>query len=356
MSSLDPHPPRPPDAVPVTADGGSDDAGLFGWAPAVWTAGSPWSEPKAPDPGGNDSGASRRGGDDSAEASGTEGEESRDPEIGTLIRVTLGLVGGNCLAHLDALDPEGVRHTRAGLRRIRSHLRAFRRILDPAWVVATRAEVSWYSSLLGPVRDVDVLAERIGRVYGEDLGEELLGEIFAVLELARELALAPLAVVAAGERRRHLERRLGGLGGVPLRGRSGEPALGALPPILARQWRDLRDAARAARHDPSETNRAAVRLRTRRLRHTAEVAAPLLGSRLEKVAGAAEVLGEGLGEVHDAGACRVWLEDLARLRPHLGYVAGRLSMAEEKAAGELAGDWFKDFREVRRQWRRWGPV
>ena len=56
-------------------------------------------------------------------------------------------------------DPEGVHQARVATRRLRSHLRTFRELLDPEWTRALRDELGWLGDELGAVRDADVLLD-----------------------------------------------------------------------------------------------------------------------------------------------------------------------------------------------------
>ena len=60
-------------------------------------------------------------------------------------------------------DPEGVHQARVATRRLRSHLRTFRTLLEPEWAEQLRDELGWLGSELGAVRDADVLLERLQR-------------------------------------------------------------------------------------------------------------------------------------------------------------------------------------------------
>ena len=60
-------------------------------------------------------------------------------------------------------DPEGVHQARVATRRLRSHLRTFRDLLDPEWAQSLRDELGWLGDELGAVRDADVLLERLAR-------------------------------------------------------------------------------------------------------------------------------------------------------------------------------------------------
>ncbi|MGB8198188.1 MAG: CHAD domain-containing protein, partial [Pseudonocardiaceae bacterium] len=58
-------------------------------------------------------------------------------------------------------DPEELHQMRVAVRRIRAMLKAARPLLDQAWADDLRAELGWLGRALGPVRDADVLIERL---------------------------------------------------------------------------------------------------------------------------------------------------------------------------------------------------
>ncbi len=60
-------------------------------------------------------------------------------------------------------DPAGVHGMRVATRRMRSALKEAKRLLDPAWVRETRAELKWLADALGEVRDADVFAGYVER-------------------------------------------------------------------------------------------------------------------------------------------------------------------------------------------------
>ena len=67
-------------------------------------------------------------------------------------------------------DPEELHQFRVATRRLRAFLRAGRELLDPAWAEPLREELRWLGGALGPVRDLDVLIERLA-VEVETLGD-----------------------------------------------------------------------------------------------------------------------------------------------------------------------------------------
>jgi CHAD domain-containing protein len=54
-------------------------------------------------------------------------------------------------------DPEGVHQARVATRRLRSDLRTFGPLLDPAWVTPLRDELRWLGGELGVAREAEVL-------------------------------------------------------------------------------------------------------------------------------------------------------------------------------------------------------
>ena len=81
------------------------------------------------------------------------------------VRATIALHVGELIAHDPATrlgaDPEELHQARVATRRLRAVLRAVRPLLDPDWTESLRAELAWVGDALGPVRDLDVLLERL---------------------------------------------------------------------------------------------------------------------------------------------------------------------------------------------------
>lgn len=66
-------------------------------------------------------------------------------------------------------DPEELHQMRVAVRRMRATLKAARPLLERAWADDLRVELGWVGRALGPVRDADVLIERLrGRVAALD--------------------------------------------------------------------------------------------------------------------------------------------------------------------------------------------
>jgi CHAD domain-containing protein len=263
--------------------------------------------------------------------------------------------------HIDAAgrgDVRGVHQARVGLRRLRSHLRTFRRVINVEWATALSAEASWLADSLGAVRDLDVLHARLveGAMLQVPEQAPAIAGLVAMLEAERAEALA-----------RHLElretARYTGLVGrldeaaheMPTRSLGEEPADYLIPRLLLRTWRELRGAARIEKSDPTIEHLHTVRIRAKRMRYACEAATPVLGSAARRTARASENLQERLGEWHDASAARAWLEQAARRRPDFASAAVRLASLESKAAENAAASWASDYRVIKSEWKRIDP-
>jgi hypothetical protein len=187
--------------------------------------------------------------DDGPWPRGTAGDVVRR----ALAAATLRLLRHDPLVRLGD-DPEAVHQMRVALRRVRSDLRTFAPLVDPAARTELQERIRPVAAALGAVRDRDVLLERFGprvaalsdapdREAGERLLDGLvaeqraaLAEVHAVIrsraydELLQALFAAPAAVTGPG---------------------AGEPAPDVLAPLVGRSWRRLRRLARPTRRgDP----------------------------------------------------------------------------------------------------------
>src|SRR5262249_23152071 len=86
---------------------------------------------------------------------------SRD-QILALMREQLDVIRAKETGTLVGSDPEELRQMRAAVRRLRAILGAVRDMFDPKWVAGLRSELDWLSTVLGNLRDLDVLREYLG--------------------------------------------------------------------------------------------------------------------------------------------------------------------------------------------------
>ena len=197
----------------------------------------------------------------------------------------------------------GVHQARVGLRRLRSHLRTFRRVIDIEWGSALSAEASWLADALGAIRDLDVLNTRLieGAMLQAPEDAPAVAGLVEMLEEQRTEALDALREVRTTARYDGLVVRLKEAAvAMPRRGNGIEPAEFLLPLLLQRTWRELRGAARKAKKEPTVENLHTVRIRAKRMRYACEASISVLGEDAELTGKAAEALQERLGEWHRA--------------------------------------------------------
>lgn len=210
-------------------------------------------------------------------------------------------------------DPEDLHKFRVATRRARAIERATRAVLGDA-LKPLSLELKWIAGLLGPVRDLDVLVERLRRevaVLGEDraAGEELIET------LARERRERHDILIEALDSDRYLQLLATFEAAIALL-----PALdvpGGLRPIVEKQMRRLERAARKLPDVPSDEELHDVRIHAKRARYAAELA----GSP-RKVVDALKRLQDVLGDHQDAVVAEERLRTISRAR--VALAAGRL--------------------------------
>jgi CHAD domain-containing protein len=195
-----------------------------------------------------------------------------------------------------------VHPTRVALRRLRSTLRVFAALFDSTQAAELEAELVWYAGLLGHVRDLDVLEER------------LLGQ---VSELPSEYVLGPVAAhiesVLHAERTRHLKRVLDAMTSErylalletlerwratpPFTSLASDPAEG-VKTFVKQAERKLYKRLGAAGGDVEALHRA--RKAGKRYRYAAELSEDVLGKKASKAVEAGKKLQTLLGEHQDS--------------------------------------------------------
>jgi CHAD domain-containing protein len=189
-------------------------------------------------------------------------------------------------------DDEDVHQLRVATRRLRAFLRAARPIVDREWADGLRAELRWLADSLALVRDLDVMIAH--------LQTEL-----EALEPAERAAFAPLAERLEAERevaRGEMLTTLRSDRYIALLDRLEQP-----PPLtgdasLRRLFRAEAKRLRRIEPDPdaADEDLHALRIKAKRARYAAELAAPELGKTGERFVGAAKRLQDVLGEHQDS--------------------------------------------------------
>jgi CHAD domain-containing protein len=249
------------------------------------------------------------------------------------------------------LDPEGVHQARVATRRLRSDLRTFGSLIDPVWAAELRDELGWLASILGHVRDGDVMLERMRRRSAllPEPSSRGTARLLATLEAARDDAHTELLSTLRSERYVALLDRLVAAAKTPLLLLEADlPAPAVLPALVRRPWRSLAKRVKALSDVPTVEELHDVRIRTKRVRYAAEAVGPLFGRQARAFAGAAADLQEVLGDLNDAVVAESWLRDWARRSRSMQgvFAAGELAGLERAAADRSRSRWEKAWRQL----------
>jgi CHAD domain-containing protein len=258
-------------------------------------------------------------------------------------------------------DDEALHQLRVGIRRLRSDLRTLRSLTSPDWAPGLDADLRRLASLLGAVRDLDVLLTLLVSNHADLMGP--LAPMLDDLRHRHAVARAALLEELRSDRYVQVLERLVVLARDPdLTEAALEPAGTVLPILAAKSWRRVRRRVKDIRDrsQPTDTELHAVRIAAKRARYAAELASRGLppDQADEAIAFAAAVadLQDVLGRHQDAvvairethAAALAHENDL-----ELVVAAGRLMERELQAAREERGRFAETWRAAsrRRQWR-----
>ncbi|MFD6061041.1 CYTH and CHAD domain-containing protein [Rhodococcus wratislaviensis] len=254
------------------------------------------------------------------------------------------IVGGDMWLRR-GLDP--VHATRVGIRRFRSTLRVFKKVLDPDARAHLDEELSWYAGVLGEVRDRQVQRARFAAAVTDLPDELVLGPVAARIEndlLAEQLRYrAEVMTTVDGDRYRAVLAALA-------RWRTDPP----LTEDAASGARVLKKAARKARRKADKRLAAALdagddealhraRKAAKRARYAAELTRPLVGKKKGKKRVAEykkiqKVLGEHQDSVVALGTLRTLGARAGSTDGENGFTFGLLYGLELQAARRARDD------------------
>jgi len=240
-------------------------------------------------------------------------------------------------------DDEAVHQARVATRRLRSDLRTFHELLDPVWAADLLAELKWLGTLIGELRDTDVLRRRVqGRIAALPASSrEGADRVLRALDARRRRARRSLMTGMVEERYTRLVETLLRTSRNPGfdPARSSRRVSAALV-FLEDPVRKLRRAVGRLPARPSDPALHDIRIRAKRVRYAAEAVAPGLGKRASAVATAAAGLQDVLGEHQDAVVAQEWLESrLPKADEAETAVLNRLIRAERAAARQSRVQW-----------------
>lgn len=211
-------------------------------------------------------------------------------------------------------DPEAVHQARVATRRMRALLRSFGPVLRQKALGGLDdlgADLRRLGRLLGRVRDLDVLTERLG-ADAAGLDPAGCAPVLARLGVERQDAFADLLVEMRSGRYAALRDRLAGLPEAELARRrvATRPAAAVLVPLVRREWARLEAAVAELGPAPEDTALHHVRILSKQVRYAAEATAEDGPEGLAFLAKRSARIQKVLGELNDASRATSWLEGL----------------------------------------------
>jgi len=249
----------------------------------------------------------------------------------------------------DAAD--SVHQLRVAVRRLRSALRVYDRVVDGARTERVRDELRWLGRRLADARDLEVQHAHFRAALAALPAELVVGPVSA--RLTRHFGPAEAAARRAALKtlrdkryRRLLDELDRLLSDPPLTERAGRPARKELAKHVRRAYRKTDRRVRAATTD-AELHRA--RKAAKRYRYALEVAEPVVGKKAKKARKRAKEFTRLLGEHQDGVVARPVLREQG-MRSHLagenGFTFGVLYEQERARCDEVERKYLSRWRRV----------
>jgi CHAD domain-containing protein len=257
-----------------------------------------------------------------------------------LLRIQLGEILRHDPGTRVGSDPESLHDMRVAVRRSRALLRAGRELVaDDTQALA--AELKWLGEVLGAVRDLDVMLERL-RAEGAALGgNDAKAAVRLLRNLSRERKRARDALLRAlgGERYLALLDRFD----VALNQLAPTGADVTLDALARRELKKVRNAVEALPAEPRDEELHDLRKRGKRARYAAELA------RNGAIAKRSKTLQDVLGVHQDSTVAETRLRALAATAPPAeALAAGRLIEREHLRQREARTAWPSAWRKLDR--------
>ena len=281
---------------------------------------------------------------------------ARKAPLGQLVRHALARSVAQILIHDPGVrlgdDPEDVHQFRVGIRRLRSDLRTFMPLLEPAPLRELRDELRWLGTVVGAVRDGDVLAERL-RTQGQSLPEADAPGVQLILSLlASQADSARTAMLLALRSPRYLallDALIKAANEPPIRAERAEqakrPASHVAAEFVHRSRRRLTEAVASLDDDPTDPALHNIRILAKRCRYAAEAVAPVVDQAARFAAAIAD-LQTVLGEHQDAVVAETWLRKSAVTAPDGALAAGELVLLQRFQRARMRAEWPKTWKTV----------
>ena len=251
-------------------------------------------------------------------------------------------------AALNCNDIESLHQFRVGVRRLRSDLRSLRPIIEHEWVDAVRERLKWFDQFTTPIRDGDVMLERLARnnqVLDFDLDPNQVSRIRGQLTAETSQARNEFFEALASDHCATLMTELSAWGRESAQILGPNKDLKKILRMLNRSsWKGVRQAIKEQRSDPSDEHMHRIRIMVKRARYLAEASVPILGKPAKRQERDMELLQAVLGEIQDSSVMSKWLSGLD---PQRQAESPTVQILLEYEAGQR----FQLRRQYRRIWR-----
>ena len=280
-------------------------------------------------------------------------KNATEETVGELVRAYLSEQITVILDAEPALRERGpvIHDTRVACRRLRSSLRTYPEVVDTERAAALNGEVVWFAGLLGAVRDLEVLTERLLADLAELPPELVVGPVTTDLEqeLATQQSAAWDAVVEAldTDRYRQLAVALDRWRSEPPLTKQAKTPATKVKTFVKRADKKLTKrldrALEAHLADDPEADVAlhSARKAGKRARYAVELAAPVLGAKADDIIAGRKELQDILGEHQDSIVAAAFLRAegvrLGIRSGHNGFTYGVLcdrELSRQAAIGE----------------------
>ncbi|GAB3925992.1 hypothetical protein GCM10011575_06900 [Microlunatus endophyticus] len=236
------------------------------------------------------------------------------------------------------IDDDQVHDARVACRRLRSVTRVFADVFSVPEAGRLSDDARWYGLALGGIRDLDVLAARIGAALDE-LDEDLVlhdprAELAQQIDYRRQIAIAGLRDATHSERYADLTAQLHGWKSRPPWAPPADKPAAKIKKYVRKADHTLakrlrRAMAAVAAHDEEADELIhSARKAGKRHRYAAEAAVPVLGQAADKVVADRKDLQDLLGDYQDSRLASVFLRDLGGIPGRNGFTFGVLYAAE----------------------------
>jgi CHAD domain-containing protein len=169
------------------------------------------------------------------------------------------------------LEAEPIHQMRVATRKLRAVLRIFHDLMDKQWADELSAELRWVAHLLGPVRDLDILRERLKNA-ARPQDRQTLRPIQRLLGERHHDAQAAMKEGLKSERYSELVERLriGSLS-PEMTLEAGEPPSEIMLPMILNAWKKLARTANKLQPEDAPVKYHHVRKMAKRVRYATEL-------------------------------------------------------------------------------------